>query len=154
MIGGSRWRAVARSGSAWEGCGGSTVIVPSVGEEMLVCRVSVGVELWSYLAESGLGVVSGEESVLGGEDRSMLGPASDIRERIKGSLVQSQGGREVLRAVSPYDGRTYAAQSGTGCGVRLDDGSPRPGYLPFQAPPPLAHPRISAHIHVTVSVLL
>ena len=85
----------------------------------------------------------------------MLGPASDIRERIEGSSVQSQGGREVFGAVSPYDGRTYAAQSGTtGCGVRLDDGSPRPDCLPFQAPPPLAHPRISAHIHVTVSVLL
>ena len=61
------WRAVVRSGSACEGCGGCTVIVPSVGEEMLVCRASVGVELWSSLAESGLGVVSREESVLGGD---------------------------------------------------------------------------------------
>lgn len=96
MIGGSRWRAVVRSGSAYEGCGDSTVIVPSVGEEISVRRASVDVELWSYLPESGLGVIGGEESVLGGEDRSMLGPASDIRERIKGLSVQSQGGREVL----------------------------------------------------------
>jgi len=145
VIGGSRWRAVVRSGSACEGCGGSTVVVSSAGEERLVCRVSVGVELWSYLAERGLGVVGGEESVLGGGDRSMLGPASDIREGIKGSSVQSQGGREVLATVSPYDGRTCAAQSGTGCGVRLDDGCPRPGNLPFQAPPPLGCLRISAH---------
>jgi len=145
VIGGSRWRAVVRSGSGCEGCGGSTVIVPSVGKEMVVGRVSVGVELWSCVGESG-----GEESVLGGEDRSMLGPASDIRERIKGSSVQSQGGREVVEAVSPYDGRTYAAESGTGCGVRLDDG-PRPGYLPFQAPPPWVI-QGSRPIHVTVSV--
>ena len=91
MIGGSRWRAVVRSGSVYDGCGGSTAIVPSVGEETSVQGVSVGAELWPYLGEDGLGVVGGEESVLGGEDRSMLGPASDIRGRIKGSSVQSQG---------------------------------------------------------------
>ena len=111
VIGGSRWRAAVRSGSAYERCGDSTVIVPSVGEEMSVGRASLGVEPWSYLPESGLGVVSGEESVLGGEDRSMLGPASDIRERIEGLSVQSQGGRGVLRQCQRMtEGRTRLNQ--------------------------------------------
>ena len=71
---------MARSGTAYKRGGNSTVIAPSVDEEMVVLRVSLGLELWSYLLERGFGVASAEESVLGGEDRSVLGPASDIRE--------------------------------------------------------------------------
>ena len=104
------------------------VIVPSAGEEIAERRASLGLEFWSRLLERGLGVASGEESVLGGEDRSTLGPASDMRGRIRDLLVQSQDRRdafETIRQLRQGDGRTYAAQSGTGCGCRLDDGGPR-----------------------------
>jgi len=70
---------VVRSGTTYERGGNSTIIAPSV-EGMVVLRVSLGLKPWSYLVERGFDVAVVGESVLGGEDRSILGPASDIRE--------------------------------------------------------------------------
>lgn len=75
MIGGSGWRAVVRSGTACVRGGGSSVIVPSISEEVSVGRASVDLEPRSYLTE-GLGVGGVEESVLdSGGEGSTLGPA-------------------------------------------------------------------------------
>ena len=54
--------------------------------------------LWPYPLELGIGVVSARESVLGKEDRSTHGPASDIRGTIKDFLERCQDGRRGFEA--------------------------------------------------------
>lgn len=83
VIGGSRWWAVVGSGTGSERGGISDIISSSVDEEVVACRTSLGLGLWSHSLEGDFGVTSARESVLGGEDRSTLGPASDIRGRIR-----------------------------------------------------------------------
>lgn len=87
--GSGRW-AVTRSGATYERGGNSSVIASSVDKEIVVRRASLGLKPWSYPPERGLGVEGARESVLGREERSTLGPASDIRGRIR-VLFQDQG---------------------------------------------------------------
>ena len=78
-----------------EGDGNSTVIPTSVSEGMDVRRALLGVSPWPCSLERGSCVAGTGGSVLGGEDRSTLGPASGI-----GSLLaESQGGKEVSEEV-------------------------------------------------------
>lgn len=98
VIGRSGWWAVVRSGTVYERGGNSSVIVSSVDEETVARRVSLDLKLWSYLLEVGFGVGGARESVLGGEGRSTLGPASDIRGIIRVLLVWGQDGREGFKA--------------------------------------------------------
>ena len=74
------------------------MISSSVVEETVVGRMSVDPGLWSYPLEVGIGVVSARESVLGEEDRSTHGPASDIRGKIRVLLVRCQDGRRGFEA--------------------------------------------------------
>lgn len=91
------WRAVDRSGTVYERGGNLIVIVSSAGEEMAVRGTSLGLGLWSCLLERGLGIGDAEELVVGGEDRSTLGPASDMRGRIRDLLVRGQDRGRCLR---------------------------------------------------------
>jgi hypothetical protein len=88
---------VVRSGTVYERGGNSTVISCHLSAKKHGASSVAGPGTLVISAGEGFGVASAEESVLGGEDRSTLGPASDIRGRIRVSLVQSQDGGKVGR---------------------------------------------------------
>lgn len=88
--------------------------------------VSLDLELWTCLLGWGSGVASARESVLGGEDRSTLGPASDIRGRIRVLLVRGQDGGEMVQgelAGATGRRRDVTRLNQERCGSRLDGGS-------------------------------